>query len=472
MQDNVQLSFVGKDDFLIQPDLTGLSFVDFGKIPEIMKRGEDAARALKKKLSRFSLSESDYNAWRASLPRRPQLPVVEGIEIKNGTRIADSVLKPFISQPVGAVLDPVRMQSDLARLYGLGYFDCIDYHVENRGKKKKVVVVEAPRKSWGPDYLKLGFKMAEDFKGHGDYGIMARYQRTELNSLGAELQVDGIVGLNSGVSAEFYQPVGKVPRHLSYGAPYFVFANALLQQNNQSILVNDGVELPFRDQHSALLGGGGRSLGNWGQFRLGMGLVKQNYHTPTVPESGRKYTQGEGAASLSMDTLDDASFPRKGFLGEVSGRATGKSLGGPAPASMASATALGAFSSERHTVRLKGHWADNFSGPSENSYLQRMGGFLNLGGYSQNSLIGTQKALVQTQYLYKVGALAGKPLYGGVAGEWGSVLNQAEEVNPNRSIFSGTVFAGLDTGIGPVYLAYSKAEGNAKSVYLYVGQSF
>ncbi|MBL0057799.1 MAG: patatin-like phospholipase family protein [Elusimicrobia bacterium] len=251
-----QLSMVGKDDLLIQPDLTGLSFVDFGKIPEIIKRGEDAARGMAKKLAQFSLSAEEYKNWRDSLGKTPELPRVDGIEIKNGTRISDSVLKPFVSQPLGAALDPVRMQSDLARLFGLGYFECIDYHSESRGDKN-IVVIEAPRKSWGPDYLKLGFKMAEDFKGHGDYGITARYQRTELNELGAELQVDGNVGLNSGVSAELYQPIGKVPRHLSYGAPYFIFVKGWLQQNNQAILVNEGNELPFRDQHSGVGGGGG-----------------------------------------------------------------------------------------------------------------------------------------------------------------------------------------------------------------------
>jgi NTE family protein len=102
-----------------------------------------------------------------------------------------------------------------------------------------------------------------------------------------------------------------------------------------------------------------------------------------------------------------------------------------------------------------------------------MGGFLNLGGYSQNSLIGTEKALAQTQYLYKVGKLMGKPFYGGLALEWGGVWEQtAEEVNNVSGVMSGSVFAALDTGIGPAYLAYSQAEGNARSVYLYIGQAF
>jgi NTE family protein len=470
-QDERQLSNVGKEDSLIQPDLTGLSFVDFGKIPEIMKRGEDAARAMIKELSRFSLSPEEYRSWRASLPKPPVLPRVDGIEIKNGTRIADSVLAPFISQPLGTILDPVRMQTDLARLYGLGYFECIDYHVEPRGGKN-IVVVDAPRKSWGPNYLKLGFKMAEDFNGHGDYGIMARYQMTEINSLGAEFQVDGNVGLNSGVSAEFYQPVGKVPRRLSYGAPYFVFLNGGLQQNNEPILLNQTNEVPFRNQHSGIGGGGGRSLGNWGQFRLGMAWVRQSYRTPTVPDYNVQYDQGEGVALLSIDTMDNAGFPRKGFLGQLDARATGKSLGADTPAAMGGVTLMGAFSSERHTVRLKGEWADNKYKSNENAYLQRLGGFLNLGGYSQNSLIGTEKGLAQTQYLYKVGRWMGMPFYGGAAAEWGGVWNQGEARNADSGIFSGSIFAALDTAIGPAYLAFSKAEGDMRSVYLYVGQVF
>lgn len=469
--DEQQLSHVGKDDVLVLPDLTGLTFVDFGKIPEIMKRGEEAARAMTKELSQFSLSPEDYQAWRSSLSKTPELPRVDGIEIKNGTRISDSVLTPFISQPLGARLDTVRMQSDLARLYGLGYFESIDYHVENRGGKN-ILVVQAPRKSWGPDYLKLGFKMAEDFKGHGDYGIMARYQRTELNDLGAEFQADATVGLNSGVSAELYQPVGKVPRHMSYGAPYFLFVNGWLQQYNEPVLVNEGSELPFRDQHSGLGGGGGRSLGNWGQFRAGMALLNQTYRTPTVPDIVLHYTQAEGVARLDVDTLDNAGFPRKGFLGQASARATGTSFGAPEQASMGSLMAMGAFSSEHHTVRLKGEWANNFFQSKENPYLQRMGGFLNLGGYSQNSLVGTEKALAQTQYIYKFGKLGGLPFYGGMAGEWGGVWENSTEISPTSGVFSGSVFAALDTGIGPAYLAFSKAEGNVRSIYLYIGQAF
>jgi hypothetical protein len=76
-----------------------------------------------------------------------------------------------------------------------------------------------------------------------------------------------------------------------------------------------------------------------------------------------------------LDTLDDASFPRKGFRGELNGRVTGTTFGAPNSAAMGGVSVLGAFSSENHTVRLKGEFANNINDPSENSYLQRMGDF-------------------------------------------------------------------------------------------------
>ena len=39
-------------------------------------------------------------------------------------------------------------------------------------------------------------------------------------------------------------------------------------------------------------------------------------------------------------------------------------------------------------------------------------------------------------------------------------------------ILAGSVFMGLDSPLGPVYLAYGHAEGGNDSVYLFLGQPF
>ncbi len=42
----------------------------------------------------------------------------------------------------------------------------------------------------------------------------------------------------------------------------------------------------------------------------------------------------------------------------------------------------------------------------------------------------------------------------------------------NDVMVAGSVFLGLDSPIGPVYLAYGHAEGGNDSVYLFLGQPF
>jgi NTE family protein len=39
-------------------------------------------------------------------------------------------------------------------------------------------------------------------------------------------------------------------------------------------------------------------------------------------------------------------------------------------------------------------------------------------------------------------------------------------------ILAGSLFLGLDTPLGPLYLAYGRAEGGNDSAYFFLGQTF
>jgi len=104
--------------------------------------------------------------------------------------------------------------------------------------------------------------------------------------------------------------------------------------------------------------------------------------------------------------------------------------------------------------------------------LYRLGGFLNLSGYAPNALLGETIALGQAQYLYKMGLLAGFPLYAGGAAEWGGAWDYRSEMSGSSGNYAGSVFTALDTGIGPVYLAYSQAEAGRFVISFTVGQTF
>jgi NTE family protein len=62
-------------------------------------------------------------------------------------------------------------------------------------------------------------------------------------------------------------------------------------------------------------------------------------------------------------------------------------------------------------------------------------------------------------------------LYGGLSLEYGNVFQRRSEVKIDEGIAAGSVFLGLDTLIGPVYLAYGRAERNRENFYLFLGKA-
>ncbi len=66
----------------------------------------------------------------------------------------------------------------------------------------------------------------------------------------------------------------------------------------------------------------------------------------------------------------------------------------------------------------------------------------------------------------------GVPVYLGVTLEAGNVWIDRGDMAFNDLIISGSMLLGLDSPIGPVYLAYGHAEGGNDSVYLFLGQPF
>ncbi len=52
----------------------------------------------------------------------------------------------------------------MRRLYGTGDFEHVNYRIiEEPGKR--VLAVDAVEKSWGPNYLRFGLGLTNDFKG-------------------------------------------------------------------------------------------------------------------------------------------------------------------------------------------------------------------------------------------------------------------------------------------------------------------
>ena len=136
----------------------------------------------------------------------------------------------------------------------------------------------------------------------------------------------------------------------------------------------------------------------------------------------------------------------------------------------------GATSRGNHVYIGKGSVALLDSEIDESVHYVQLGGFLNLSGFSNNSLVGNQKALALAAYQYDLGAgvfgLTDIPIYAGASIETGNVWDSRESVSADDLIVAGSLYFGTDTRLGPVALAYGFNDENEDSFYFYLGKNF
>ena len=63
-------------------------------------------------------------------------------------------------------------------------------------------------------------------------------------------------------------------------------------------------------------------------------------------------------------------------------------------------------------------------------------------------------------------------MYIGSTVEVGNTWKDTSEISLKNSIFAGSVFMGVDTILGPIYVAVGLAEGGQSALYFYIGRTF
>ncbi|HSG58858.1 MAG TPA: hypothetical protein VLA06_04950, partial [Woeseiaceae bacterium] len=102
-----------------------------------------------------------------------------------------------------------------------------------------------------------------------------------------------------------------------------------------------------------------------------------------------------------------------------------------------------------------------------------LGGFLRLSGLERGEISGPHSALGKLVYYRRIGESAGGlfdvPVYIGGSVEAGNVWQTREDISFDSMHVNGSVFIGLDSYIGPIYLAAGLAEGGRTNLYLFIG---
>ncbi|MBA3564737.1 MAG: patatin, partial [Gammaproteobacteria bacterium] len=142
-----------------------------------------------------------------------------------------------------------------------------------------------------------------------------------------------------------------------------------------------------------------------------------------------------------------------------------------------SANYLGTRSFGRNTFAAGVQLGSTFAG--EEDAIQdfyRLGGFLRLSGFQREELTGPHLALGHLVYYRRIGETGGGlfdwPFYAGGSIEAGNVFDDRGAAALDSLLLGGSLFLGLDTYLGPLYLASGFAEGGEQAFYLFLGQTF
>lgn len=468
-QTQEQLATLGPEDFLIVPTLGQFGSTNFAEIVEAIAPGETATAAIAESLRRYALDEESYRQYLAersakisSLPER-----IDYVRVVNGGTLANEVLESRLQSKAGDPIDSDRFADDAGAVYGLNTFEQVGYRLVRDGDRTGLEFA-GRAKSWGPNYLLFGLALQDDFEGQTAFNVSARLTRTGINSLGAEWRNDAQLGTDPFLRSEFYQP-------LSFDARYFVAPRIALEQTNFNAFTDRSRVARYRVGNIEAGLDAGRELGRWGEFRIGAfvgtGSAEVKVGDPDLPRI--EADTGGYFAKLAVDTLDDAQIPLHGMRVDLVWAESSRSLGAEEDAGVFGANVNFVRTLGRHTLQLGALFNTSLDDDELIQNFFPLGGFLNLSGLASGEISGPHAGVARLVYYRRSGNTGGGlfdiPLYFGGSLEAGNVWSSRSDIGFDSLLINGSVFAGLDTYFGPIFLGAGFSEGGQSNFYLSLG---
>lgn len=340
-----------------------------------------------------------------------------------------------MSALLGKKLNVKRVERAIQAAYGDGRHGRITYQAERDARGRLGLAVLPVDKGWGPNFLRFGFALDDDFAGESNCRLSAELRITGRNKYADEWRNRLDLGKETGLRSEFLQPYGD--RSQFYVRPFF-----------------------DRDQRLSAELARGR---DYAQLALGADDAFDSIDSD----------YGRLALGFTRDTLDAPAFPQHGSRVDASYALYRRELGGDADVQLFSVAADQAYSFGRHTLLYGARFSRPLGGEQPVfQALQSLGGLANLSGYTDDRLLGEAVGLARVIYYRRFGAadkLFSAPLYLGASFETGNAWGNVEDACICDLLRAGSLFVGVDTYFGPMYLGYGRASSGADAVYLSFG---
>ncbi|MFC5078640.1 patatin-like phospholipase family protein [Vibrio thalassae] len=495
-----QMQALDSNDILVHPDVGKIATTDFSAMPKAYDLGYQAAYRNEKKLKALTVNSAKFQHYiDVKQAARKKLVygdenVVDKIVVNNQSHYSDELIKSRLGLEAGEVLETDEIEQHIEELYALDRFELITYHYDDSDGETELVV-NVKEKSWGPNYMDFRFYLEEDFNANSFYSIGVTTNFTDLNDRGAELRVNADFGTDKRVEGELYSP-------FMFNQDFFLLAGLRYNSDKRNVLCqinatedgcvdpalegnDDFVPVTYREWEGEFAVGYQPTL--WQEVKIGARYTTGESFVSPLPSSGKFDFDRRGFfVNYKLDTLDDYSLPTKGWLVNLE-YLLSKDSGDQSIHNDPSDFSDNAYEINIATKYAKTFNRNTFVGSfdyemieTENDSLpvspRELGGFLNMSGIPRNSLIGQNKLYGSLVYRYRWFdndfGMFQSPVYLGASAEYGGVWDGDRSLSNAPLYMAGSVFAGIDSPVGPIMLSYGQVETGLRSFYLIIGAAY
>jgi NTE family protein len=455
------LALLKPADIYIKPDLEGVSAGDFDRSAEAADRGL-AATKLALQLQKLSVDAETYATWRNRWhPPADQPSMVDAIEITGLHTVNPAAVSRHIEQKPGTPLDVATLNRDLLRAYGEGYFERVDYSMTRDGDRN-VLRIMPVEKSWGPDYLRLGLNLNSSVTGQSSFSVRAAYQKTWLNALGGELLYSAELGTNTGLGVDYYQPLDAAQR-------YFVDAAATFRRETMALFANDLRISDYRNSVARTSMSLGVNLGMVGQARLGWREARHQLEIETgLPLLPVDVLSSSGPLlSIEIDRRDQLHISASGWSARASWFESANGNYNKLALDMD-----GSVQVKDWVIGARGTYTGSTFGRLPPQEMGRLGGFMNLSGFSTDQLMGNKVSYGHIRAERILGRMplgVRGDLRVGVALEAGKVGVPLSEPQRTGLLSSVLVYGRAETPFGTAYVGLGRSGSGSANAYVFIG---
>jgi NTE family protein len=473
-----ELADLGPHDILIRPSLGDTSSFDFGDVHRLLGAGAAAAWQVRDRLSALAVSPERYRSYeqRREAPRLPP-PRIDFVKVQTGAATDSQSVEELFHDMIGKNLNPDAVGRRITTLYGQGGLDTLDYRVVPQGDEYGLLI-DARGNSIGPNYVRFGLSLQDDFQGDSTYDAAMRYVMSEITRTGGEWVSDAQIGQTSLLSTEVFLP-------FSHFSGWFVMPHTSIEARNLPFLIGQSERAQYRVDTFDYGLDFGKQFSNWGEIRTGV-YREEDRSRLTIGDPNdtalpfpphQQFGSRSYFTRFTYDTLDDVNFPHFGEQATLQWTGERYVVGGQPHLNQLTFDFLAAHTwRDRNTVSLSLSGGSDLERPTNLLMEFPLGGFLDLSGLKRYSLWGPHYGIGRLLFYRQVDrggpGYFDVPIYLGMSVEAGNTWQNMSDAKFTNLHKDASVFLGLDTLLGPVYLGSGFDDHGDQSFYLFLGRTF